>query len=157
MKKLYSYHHLKWVSTLLIFLFSIPSLLGQSFTEDFEVPIVGSPSSFSKTIAGVQFNFVFTNAGDHGRFLSYNLGESHNPAAVSVESNTYIPYTQEVVTISRDDGLPFECTSLFIRNSGGTNVQIQGSLAGTCVGSPNLLLKKFHQGIFSSLLKSKYS
>ncbi|WP_186756552.1 MBG domain-containing protein [Echinicola salinicaeni] len=139
MKKFYSYHHLKWISTLLIFLFSIPSLLGQSFEENFNDNNIVRSSNFTKKLADVQFDFIFIGGDRDGGVFDWSgrNGEADSPSVDLYSSN--VDDKTERVIIKRQDGNPFIFTSIFINNETGNPVTVQGYHGANAVGSPQIV------------------
>ncbi|MBB6328997.1 gliding motility-associated-like protein [Algoriphagus iocasae] len=135
MKKLYNCLHLKWVSLFFIFFLAINSSFGQAFTENFNTNS-GETSSLTKTLSGVQFDFVFT-ADNGGGIMRWESGFGDgNSASVNLESYVYNTGTTEKVTIKRQDGNTFIFSGIFINNDGGQTITVQGYNGVNTVGSP---------------------
>uniref|UniRef100_UPI001BFC5EBE MBG domain-containing protein n=1 Tax=Echinicola shivajiensis TaxID=1035916 RepID=UPI001BFC5EBE len=135
MKYIYRNNLYKTLLLLVVGMFSVFQLRGQTYTETFDYTTPDGVSTVSHIIGGVQFDFVFTTQGDGGDFAHIPVYGSSNSASLDFLSSTPITTTTEKVTISRNDGGSFELTSLFLRNDGGTTVTIQGYLSGSSVGT----------------------
>ncbi|MFC4872778.1 MBG domain-containing protein [Negadavirga shengliensis] len=127
----------KWLLLLPVLCASLSQTLGQTtFNETFDTPISPSPAtSFTRTLGGEVFVFEFTNEGDGGDFAWENqFGEGDTPS-INLGSSIFNTGTEERVTISRQDRADFIFTSIFINNTAGETVTVQGYKGGTVVGS----------------------
>ena len=97
---------------------------------------MGANASFSKTISGITFNFIFTSDGDSGFFTgdNNNNGENGSPS-ISVESNTYNLGSNEKITIKRAGGNKFKFTSIYYNNGSSPSINIAGYDNNVLVGT----------------------
>lgn len=84
---------------------------------------------------GEFFQFVFTSAGDGGTMLwESQFGEFNSPS-MNCRSAAYSLLRTEVITIKRSANEPFQFTSIYIDNAGGTNITISTFYRGSSVGT----------------------
>lgn len=114
----------------------------QTFNETFDAD-TGIVTTFSKTLAGIVFNFTFTTDGDSGDFAwdSAN-GESSSPS-INAASSSFDLATTERITITRADGNKFKFNSIFIDNAGGDVITLAGFDNNSLVGSSQNAITSF--------------
>ena len=124
------------ITILLLFQFCFFQGITQTFTENFNTNPCGTPfcrvTSFSITQSGVQFDINFAG----GEFFHESQYGDGNSASINATSNPYDVGTTETVSFKRNDNQDFIFNSIYINNSGGETVTIQGYNNGATVGVP---------------------
>lgn len=123
----------------------------QSFTDTFDDDPCGGSAceSFSRTLAGLQFDFVFTSDGDGGDFIyDDQYGEGGSPSINALSYNNDIGSTENI-TIKRNDGGNFIFNSIYLINDNnqGEDVTAQGYLDGSPV-APSAVVSDGENGVY---------
>ncbi|QOC23237.1 hypothetical protein IC757_03535 [Wenzhouxiangella sp. AB-CW3] len=118
------------IPVLLFAILSPPSAIAQAFYEDFETdpPCAGIGNqceTFTRTLEGVVFEFIFTEEGDGGDFIwEEEFGESNSPS-MNALSGDFDTTTTERIVIKREDGQAFFFESIFLRNDNTADTSVR--------------------------------
>ncbi|UCS93781.1 gliding motility-associated C-terminal domain-containing protein [Echinicola marina] len=138
MKKLYSYHHLKWVSTLLIFLFSFQVAFGQTVVENYDDDAGYSITSKDFTNDGIRYQIngpdpTYTHKTSNS---TYSLSEG-GLSDYALQFDTGGEGTISSITISLSSGGNFSLNSLSFDIQVTGNVNFSTSAGGNVILPPN--------------------
>ncbi|GGO81520.1 hypothetical protein GCM10011348_20750 [Marinobacterium nitratireducens] len=98
-------------------------------------PGLGGVTTFTSNLGGISFTYTFTGDGDGGDMTWESQFGDGDSASVNLLSGTFDTGTTERVTIARTDAADFTFSSLYINNTAGQTVTVQGYLDGTPTGS----------------------